>query len=393
MVGVTMAVALSAGLERFGVVGQAWAQNEGRGEGRGGGRGMGGMGGGEMFRNWNSPISSPQLKRYSVMLGMSDEQTEAVKVLHEGYQQQVRRIEEEVRTKREEIQAEFRETRDPEVWQGMRTIMEKSRTDRTKVETQFMDDMKSLLTADQAGKFSKVERTRRRESTIGRGRMSGERVDVVRLVDDMKLAEGEQSSVNPLIEQYEEELDRELTKRNAVYEEIMGKMGEMMRNRDMEAAQREMERGREAGKRVRDLNRKFARQINEALPEARRAEFDLAVDKASFPDVYRDTQASRSVAAASGFVDLDADQKSAIAALQDSYARSSNTLSSKLATETEKSENEFTMDRMFNRGPEEGPMMDLRRQRRELDRTTLENLKKILRPEQAERLPKAAGSS
>jgi hypothetical protein len=190
-----------------------------------------------------------------------------------------------------------------------------------------------------------------------------------------------------VLERYEEELDRELINRERVQESLMGRMGEMRMGGDMGAMQRMMEEGREASVRVRDVNRRYARQVQEALPENKQFEFARAVKTASFPDIYRETHAERSIAAAAGFADLDATQREGLESIRTNYTREVSVLNDRLAAAQEELEMNFNIQRMMQGGRDLGPVGELRRQKRELDQNTVENLQKLLRPEQVSRLP------
>jgi hypothetical protein len=160
-------------------------------------------------------------------------------------------------------------------------------------------------------------------------------------------------------------------------------------------AQRMLTTARDASVRVRDTNRRYARQVMEALPEDQRPAFERSIKQASFPGIYRATRSSRELTAAAGFADADAPQRQAIAELTASYNRQLETLNDELATATEQNEMSMTVERMVRRfgrgggggGGDEDPTADVREKRRELDRSTSESLRKLLTAEQIDRLP------
>lgn len=364
------------------------------GPGMGGGPG-GGFGGGMFggFRDQGGRINSGQLKVYADILKMTPEQRSAAEALREGFQKDIEARDEAARKVRESAMEKFRENQDPAVWDEVRTKTDKARVERTKAEATFFEDIKTLLTSEQQAKWPKVERAHRRETTMSRGTLSGERVDLVHAVEALKLPDTEMGKVADLLEQYQDELDRELVRRNKVYDDVQTKMRDVFRDRDQEAGQKLMDEGRAASVRVRDLNRKFARQMEEALSEPQRAALSDFVKRESFPRVYRAPQIAREITAAAEFKDLDAAQKESLTALKDSFTRDLEGVNDKMATAQEREEMEFTVQRMMQRrfggDNEEGPMADLRRQRRELEKAAADNLRKILRQDQVDRLPKA----
>ncbi len=173
----------------------------------------------------------------------------------------------------------------------------------------------------------------------------------------------------------------------------MDKIGDLMRSGDTDAAQKLIQEGRDAAVRVRDVNRNFAKQIASALPDDQKAAFTDAFKKASFPDVYRPTQTTATLKAAAGLTDLTGDQKDAVKKLSDTYDHSLSTVNDKLAAAQEDAEMKFNIADMRNRfqgggGGQDNPRQQLGREKRDLDRTTTDALKKILTDDQAAKLPK-----
>lgn len=369
------------------------------GQGGGRGRGPGGQGGGPgggMFggmRDGASRISERQFKTYADLLKMNKDQRDAADALREGFNKELELQDRDMQKKREDAMAKFRDSQDQSVWDDMRTQMDKSRDNRKKAESAFFDDVKTLLTPDQLNTWPKVERAHRRQSTLGNGRLSGERVDLVTAIDDLKLSDADKAKISELLEQYQDELDSELVRRNKKQEELQGRMREVFQNRDPEAGQKMLEEGRAASVKVRDINRKYARQMEEALSEPKRTELETWFKQQSFPRVYREAQVAKEIKAATEFKDLDAAQKDSLTALRESFTRDYEASSDKLAAATEKQEMEFNVQRMMNRwqggdNNQDDPTADLRRQRRDLEKAASDSLRKILNTAQVDRLPK-----
>lgn len=361
----------------------------GGGQGRGGpgggfGGGFGGMGG------FGPTIASRDLDRYADFLRLSPEQREMSRLLFEGYTEQTRQLGNTLRQQMERVREQFRENRDPSAWQGIQSSMEEMRASRVKIETGFLEDFKAILSDDQRAKWPELERSMRRDRLLPRGLMSGERLDVIRLVDEADLPPVVRAEAELVLEQYTLALDRALVRRQEVQEDAMRQAGELFRSGDMDQAQGLLEKARSASTEVRDLNRKYARQIEALLPDDHRGSWQAAVKRASFPQIYRPSMAARSFEAAAGFADLDETQKDALAAMRASYERDVSSVNDRLAAAQEESEGAITVREIMRRGrggAEEGPMGELRRERRDLDRSALDNLRKLLRPEQIERLP------
>src|SRR5262249_37756179 len=121
-------------------------------------------------------------------------------------------------------------------------LMRKSGERRAALEKTFLDDFKSLLTAEQSANWPRVERLPRREPWLRFGFVSGSSVDLTSLVDGLKLPDDARAKVRDTVEEYEQALDRVLVEReNAAKEDqaksaaAAGKGGEM--NFDMDAMQ------------------------------------------------------------------------------------------------------------------------------------------------------------
>ncbi len=353
----------------------------------GGGRGGRGMfgGGGE---NMLPAINSRQVDHYAKILNLSKDQKDAAGALLEGYAQQAAVAAKAMRDAGDKAREEFRDSQDPAVFDKMQKSMTKFRDERKKLDESFMNDLKSVLTTEQADKWPAVERAQRRDSTIRWGRLSGEGVDLTELADQQKLSDESMKAVVPLLQQYEEELDRELVRRNEVYQSAMEKMMELRRNGDMEAMQAMIEKGREAGKRVRDLNRQYARQIADLLPAEKRDAFDLAFKKASYPEVFRSAYATRAADAAAGMKDLSAEQKEQIETLNKRFKDAMEAMQPKYITAVQESEDKFNLATMAANGwRQQGAVSELRDERRSLEKKLLDDVKKVLSEEQATRLP------
>ncbi len=381
--------------------GQPGVQQTGRVRGEGMGRGLAGPGGrfgGMGGFGQNPSINDRQLSKYLDLVSASEAQRESAKALMEGYRDQIETLDDAAREKRRELGEKMREGPDPELFAQMRTEMEKSRAARDKAEKAFLGDVRALLTPEQASSWPRVERAVRRDQGMSRGFVSGERLDVIRVVEEAGLAPGDAKAMAPTLDSYEQEVDRAIVERDQAYEAARTAMGEAMRNGEPEAADGAFEKGRAAAMKLRDINRKYARQVLDQAPEGKKAAMELAIKRANHPEVYRETPTDRRLAAAEKLAGLDASQQSALQALREKHGRERELLNDQLAAAMEAQEANFNPREMMGRGRRgggpgggdgEGPFADLREKRRELERSTGDALKGVLKPEQMEQLPQA----
>lgn len=363
--------------------------------------GGGGFRGGGPDGMFGPPISNRDLDVYTEVLELTPDQEEAAKALLQGYQESYQQQAQAMRDKMEAARESGGDNRGPGNWEQMRKGFEELRQSRKKAEESFVSDLKTVLTPEQMERWPRAEREVRREKTIGRGMLSGEAVDVVQTADEAvdSLPEGERAAVRetlkPVLEQYSQDLDRELVARNETFESGMTRGGELMAAGDMDGVQKLFEKSREASDRVREVNQRYARQVEALLPDAAKAEFQDAVRKASFPEVYRETYAKRVLAAAAGFKDLDESQRAGLQAITEGYNRDLTAVNEKMTAGILDREKNMTMRDMFRGrgGPGGGPgggrggQGELMQARRDLDDSTIENLKKLLTPEQIAKLP------
>ncbi len=356
------------------------------------GRGPGGPGG-PFGGGGGPPVTTAQLERYAKVLGLTADQREAAKALVEGAEKQSREAGEKMRE-------EFRKAREAEENggggggppEGMRERMDKMRTERENLEKATLSDIKSILTPEQEKLWPSVERMRRREAVGRQGMISGERVDLLEIAERQEWAAEVKAKAKPVLEAYEMDLDRALVQREEVYRDGMGAVREKMRDGDEAGAQAIMDRGRQASQRVRDVNKKYARELEEILPDAGKQALRGAVLRASFPRIYNPRLAERQLEAAGKLKGLDTAQAEQIKALSEKSGRDYKALRDKLVAATEDAENNLKVGDMRQRfrgggGDEEGVMGDLNRERRQLDRGVEAKLKEILKPEQMKELP------
>lgn len=382
---------------------QGEAQPENRERRQRGDRENRGSGGGMFGRMGDAPISATELERYASILGLTESQKAVAKDLHEAY---LAETEEFSRNQREAFSALREEARDdPSVFSKMGEMMQAARAKRQAMESAFLTDMKATLAPEQQGKWESVERTRRRDRSMSRGLMAGERLDVVRMVEALKLSPEQAAAVTPVLDQYEIDVDRELVVRNQVFDKAQEGMREVMGGGDLTKMQEMFEQGRAAAMKVRDVNRRYARQIEAQLPEEKRAAFAEAVRRQSYPMIYRPSQTSRLVEAVNAMADMTGEQKQTITEINERFTREYAAVSQQLEVAQNRVEENLTAQNIMaamggGRGGGGGgggggvwslmnspEAAELRTKRRDLDQATAERIQAVLTPEQRAKLP------
>lgn len=354
--------------------------------------------GGDMGRMFEPALTTRQIERYASMLGLDADQREVLTVLHSVYLEDLSSRLGETRSRIDRMREEARESRDPDMWRRMGEEMESLRVMQIDTERAFLNDVKEILTNEQLGEWPRLERARRRETTIGQGMMTGERVDVVTLVNELELPEATVKELRPVLDRYEQELDAALIRRNEMYDRgrEMMRGGGMFRGNMEPGQMEEMERlfteGRAASMRVRDTNSRFGRQVENLLNGEDRERFSENFRRAAHPLAYRPTRADRAVEFVGSMDDLDASQRTAVQAIIDQHRRQITTANQELASAIEKSEESMTIRDMFGGGGMRNTEVREKTERkRELSDGTINRLRGVLTPEQQSRLDDSLG--
>lgn len=347
--------------------------------------GGGGFGGAE-----GPQVNREQLEDYADILGMDTDQREIAQMMLEEYIDGVQTEVDKVREAMQNARQEYEETRDGSAFQAARELGRESQERIETLETQFMGDLQMMLTAEQAEAWPKVEMAHRRATTLPRGLMSGERVNLYDIVDTLELEGEPASEARSVLDDYGLALDRALIARNDTFEKGL----QMFRDRDFEALQSHFEKARDASVKVRDTHRTFARRLEAVVPEAKLPAMEAAVQRASFPTVYRSNRADRALEAVRGMEGLSDDQRSQIEAIELSTNRRMVQVNRKLADTIESNEVNMNLRDMMRggrRGNEDGTRELFAEKRDAIDKT-IEQLKAVLTEEQAAKLDAAVGT-
>lgn len=361
---------------------------------------MGDAGGAAMMQ-----VNKRSLDSYTAILGLDAAQHESAAALLEAYRSEVARATKAFSDKQ---QAAMQEARDEGDFSSMTKVMiaegMKLRDTMTAAEKQFFDDLKSLCTPDQASKWERVTRARRREQLMRIGMVSGAGVDLIALTGRAKVTPTNKAEYDALMEQYEIEVDRRLGEMKRVQDDMQAKQAEQFKDGfDMAKMQEMMAKVKEMlqpavdiAKGVRELNRDFVRKLGEQVSEADRATLEREFLARAFPRVYKPSHVTKQLEAATGFTDLSPEQREQVVQMRVQYASASVPLNAKWAQAIQEQEDKNggtfgVMSTMWMGGGEGADAVkDARKARRELDDSTAEKLRGLLSDAQKERLPAKA---
>jgi hypothetical protein len=343
-------------------------------------------------------IDSQEIEKYKDMLGLSEDQLDAARELHQAYIAELAKLNDRAREVTEAARNEFRETRNATVWRDLRGVIEKFSDQRDALTESTLDDLRLLLSPEQDARWINVEQFRRRRHDLTQGAtLSGEAVDLIAITDEAALPPESVGAVRSLLAQYAPELDRAIVERDRVRARLRdAERAEDDGGPDLSDAE-ETEffqdiKAKSAA--IRDLNRKYVRQIVAEIGPEPGAEYETAFQRASFPRVYGESSAEKAFRATFDMADLTPAQADQIRASQAAYLRDRAAANAKIAAAIEAQE--MAQAEPSRRGPgffrdREGnnEIQEMLEARRASDLDALTKLRAILTPEQAGRLPEA----
>ncbi|MFM8698565.1 MAG: hypothetical protein ACKOF7_07865, partial [Phycisphaerales bacterium] len=281
-------------------------------------------------------------------------------------------------------------------WQETKARMRKS----------FVDGMQASLSEGQMQKWPAFERFLAREKTLPRSTISGEGVNLFFVLDEAGLSKETFAKLQPIMDEYELQLDAALKARNDFLAGNEAKYLQSIQSGDQDAARRFATRAMDLREGVRKVNDTYREQICAQLEPADAARVRAAALAAGFERVYGPNRMQRAFEAALGLEGLDATVADAIRTLQTQYGNEISPLNDRIAQEIRKEEptrqvdemvrvvgfmtGDVPMGQMFrrgggNEGTASGKLLD---ERGEINDTYMTRLEQLLTPEQREQLPR-----
>lgn len=360
-----------------------------------GGRGGGGFGGG---RNAGAYYRSSDLDAMAELLNLDPEQTAMVEALLNGHEDVNRAAREEQREQFTELRDEMRNGGADwsEMGERMAEMSERFQELSKAAETAVIADIHSVLTDAQIDSWPRFERHVRRERTISRGQLAGERVDLFKVLETSEI-DTDSPELAETLASYERELDRALVARNDFSEESQQQLRDLMSNQDMDAATAMMKKEAQLRTRVRDINEQYAKNIAGKLDGDSSALFTDTFRREAYNRVYRETSTQRAYDMAVGFEDLEPDNLRSIETIHTNYLAELARRNEQVVRTMREHEPQRNMDRIERMaarfsGQERGeeapdPIQEAFRTRHEFDTQYRQMLEAKLTAEQIDRLP------
>lgn len=191
--------------------------------------------------------------------------------------------------------------------------------EKDRMRNAFDSGVQAIATEEQRPRWSSLDRRLRRDKSLGRGRLSGESVNILLIVKQLPLHEEARAVIAEDLASYELRLDGALRAREEHLKRANLDLLKAMHDQDRgkaESVASQLVRSRVA---VRDVNDDTAKTIAAKLPADPSAEFLSAFRDRGYARVYRTTGTQRLLNAAQEIPGLDSSLVDAVAELEKSY--------------------------------------------------------------------------
>ncbi len=279
---------------------------------------------------------------------------------------------------------------------------------KSQLRDEFVMEAQSTLTKPQVDRWPALDRALLRERSLPKGRLSGERTNLFKVMKglDLPMTDGK---VAAQLDSYDLELDAALRQRNDAIAEADEKLDKAMQEKAFDRALTILDRASAARVAVRSVNERNAQAVKELLPAGSATAFQTAVLKNAYPQIYRQTFADKTFAAAAKMEGLDAGTRARIAELEQAYRVERTEMDATIRRTIDKSQPdeprrpveqmkammsgprpaEPAEPGMIHIGDDKDPVREAMGKRRELDERYAKSVASLLTPEQQESLPKA----
>jgi hypothetical protein len=266
---------------------------------------------------------------------------------------------------------------------------------KRQMKNELEGDLVILLSEEQLALWPALQRQLIRDRLLPFGRLSGETVDVMALVDQQDFDEDTLNTLSPAIDEWDIQVATALTARDDYMVETQGVLMSAMSSMDTSAGLDVMKTQGTLAESVRTINDNAIGTIVLLLPVETSKAFDAEAKLRGYPRIYRTTQVERSYQAAQELEGLEEDILAAIVDLEVSLLSELAYANDHILSETHRWESQESLDRMnrfaqrMSGGSSEravSPIREAEDARGIIEDSYLEQLKMLLTEEQIEAL-------
>ncbi|MEM7227478.1 MAG: hypothetical protein AAF432_01545 [Planctomycetota bacterium] len=279
------------------------------------------------------------------------------------------------------------------------------KSDKAALRDEFVRNVQALLAENQLERWPSLERVLTRKKTLPDSRLDGENVDLIALVEDMKLPASQLDQLEEHLMAYELALDDVLRRRNAFLSEAQQQVDEYLQTSAYDDALEVVDRATRLRLAVRDTTRTHAQIIAQSMDADAASEFETLIDRQTYPRLHRRGIAERSFDRALELDGLDDETMANMLALREAFDVDCATIDgeirrailehqpreSRRMIESMAAASSPDGDQMFEffPGSRDGdPIREAYARRRALEQRHVETLHSMLTPDQVAELPK-----
>lgn len=265
------------------------------------------------------PITSTDIEILDTVLELDDAQKELVDALFRDFEQRFREAIRERELKINELVDDGLLMQNSNILADAQQIWMKWKDERAQFEQDFIDDLRLTLDKSQIGLWPIVEREIRRKNEISRGRMIGERVDMIRFVHEHIPGWQQNKPLADELRQYAERIDPALRRRAELLDTELAQRWMMHR---MERTQECVDLYQQIltqRRRVRDLNISTLTRIKAMLPDEDGRDLEQRFYEREVEQVRNWGTVHERIIAAGNLSTLTPEQRDQIATITDSY--------------------------------------------------------------------------
>lgn len=317
----------------------------------------------------------------------------------EGMKELQDRLNKELESVREEInQSRAEQWQSPERQAAMEEVallIQDQLRIKKQMCNEFEADLVVILTEDQQPLWAPLKRQLIRDRLLPRGRLSGETVDVMGLVDQRDYDDDTLVQLLPALSDWDASVTYALSAREDHTVENQGTLMMSMTTMDIDSGISIMKTQAKLAESVRDINDLAVENIVLLLPEEEGKEFGAYARERGYPRIYRPTRTDRAFKAAMELEDLEPDTLAAINEIYDAMVIDIAYANEQIYAATHRWESQERIDRMSRFAQRmtggstertESPMRESEDNKRTIEENYLEQLRMLLTEEQIETL-------
>lgn len=263
-------------------------------------------------------------------LRLEDWQRPIVEMLLQDYSQSFEAGIELVKNEMRDAQAVMGRAQPDDVMKIILEPISRWDVERRGLRDEFLLNVKAQLSGDQIARWPRFERTLRREKELPKGELHGESVDLYSMFRSLRLPYEIEEAVDPLLAQYELELDTALEARRVRIDSLQEGIKDAMAAMDFDAGLSATDRIMETRIAVRNVQDAWIERIAEALPDPHADTFRRNALERGYPKAFRPTAIPRLLESVRQIPDLTDDQTSQLDTIESDFDASLASLETRI---------------------------------------------------------------